>query len=139
MVEPTKGVYLFKSITHHVKHIAIIDDDKLTLMLTEKLLLNWFNGIKVSTFINASLALNSYADLPHTIPDLILLDINMPEVNGWDFLNIATEKNLPITVSMFSSSIDEVDINRAKTYQKVIAFITKPITKEKLLEVMQPF
>jgi CheY-like chemotaxis protein len=137
MIVSTKGVYLYRALAQNVKHIAIIDDDRLTLTLTEKLILNWLNGIKVTKFTNALTALESFENSPDTIPDLILLDINMPELSGWDFLNIASEKNLPITVCMFSSSIDEGDVIRAKTYQKVVAFITKPITKEKVLAVVQ--
>lgn len=137
MPEPTEGVYLFKDIVPNVKHIGIIDDDKLTLMLTEKLLKSWFSNIKVSTFLNAALALETFTTNPSLTPDLILLDINMPDVNGWDFLILASKKNLNLHISMFSSSIDEADIQKSRTYSMVHAFITKPITKEKILSVIE--
>jgi CheY-like chemotaxis protein len=60
---------------------------------------------------------------------LILLDINMPEMDGWGFLDAIQKLNVPtpISVVMVTSSIDKRDRNRAKEYSHVIEYVEKPL------------
>jgi CheY-like chemotaxis protein len=60
---------------------------------------------------------------------LILLDINMPEMDGWGFLDAIQKLNIPTSISvvMVTSSIDKRDRNRAKEYSHVIEYVEKPL------------
>ena len=63
---------------------------------------------------------------------IIFLDINMPQMNGWQFLDqIATLKMNP-AVYILTSSIDSNDIEKARTYKNIKAFLTKPLTQDKM-------
>ena len=79
------------------------------------------NGIEALTYISEHQTLGTYF--------LILLDINMPGMDGWGFLDaIKTLKvPTPISVVMVSSSIDKRDRHRAKEYSHVIDYIEKPL------------
>jgi len=74
------------------------------------------------------------------LPDYIFVDLNMPEYNGWDFLNgykrIYHSLRKAIKVYIVSSSIDPADIKRSKNYTFVDSFIMKPFSREFLHELM---
>jgi CheY-like chemotaxis protein len=64
----------------------------------------------------------------------VLLDINMPENNGWEFLDEVSKSQFlsPIEVIMLTSSVDKSDSVKAKSYPIVVDFLTKPLTSETL-------
>jgi CheY-like chemotaxis protein len=93
--------------------------------------------MQVIVYDDASEAVHQLSHWPHVeFPEIIFLDINMPEMNGWDFLEALQE--LPSHLSnkcrivMLSSSIDTADIRKARTYAMVEDFISKPLTVDKL-------
>jgi len=69
-----------------------------------------------------------------TLPDVILLDLNMPVIDGWDFLEtfetLIKEFKKGIRVFIVSSSVDEKDVLRSKTYVAVKGFISKPLSPD---------
>ena len=65
----------------------------------------------------------------HEHPDLIFLDLNMPEVNGWQFLEVLTEKQNQTQVVIVTSSTSIHDKEKAQKYAQVIDFLEKPLTK----------
>jgi CheY-like chemotaxis protein len=73
---------------------------------------------------------------------MILLDVNMPQMNGWDFLE--EYEKLPLQaiaktkVYIVSSSINNRDIEKSKTYKTVSGFISKPLDTEKMNEILKP-
>ncbi|MEC5164708.1 CheY-like chemotaxis protein [Flavobacterium sp. PL11] len=115
----------------------IIDDDKLTVKLMSILISKNEFCEDIQTFYNAEQALLQLKNVIKNdleIPDAILLDINMPIMDGWQFLdefNCLTIKK-PITIFMMTSSIDPADIEKAKTYEVVKHYVEKPITVKKL-------
>lgn len=78
---------------------------------------------------------------PQLMPDVILLDIRMPGMNGFDFLDELTKSEVfdpfGLAVYVLSSSLDHRDIDRAKTYPVVKGFYSKPLTEEMVMEMVE--
>ena len=78
-----------------------------------------------------------------SIPDIIFLDINMPVMNGWQFLeeyaHLRSDLQKNITIYMVSSSVDEYDIRKSKEFKTVSDYIIKPIQKEKFSQVLSSY
>ncbi|WP_339717301.1 response regulator [Cyclobacterium amurskyense] len=108
--------------------IVLIDDDPVSIFVTEKLISkNILEPFKVFSFNNATDALK---DINNIRPDYLFLDINMPEINGWDFLEMFKPVKKNPEIYILSSSIDETDISKAKQYDKVKNYLTKPLIKQ---------
>ena len=117
--------------------IYIIDDDAIFTKITTRLLqlggicdnfLVFKNGQEALDYIKPRIA-NS-----EPIADMIFLDINMPVMDGWEFLeNLKTVPNSDkLNINLISSSIDPLDIEKAESYGLVKNFLTKPISVDKL-------
>ena len=84
------------------------------------------------------------ANLEHqadqNLKTVVLLDINMPVLDGWEFLEQIQKSNFyhlaELEIYMVSSSTDERDILKAKDYDFVKGFIIKPLSKEKIQEIL---
>ena len=112
--------------------VIVIDDDAVVLFLHKVLIKKSKLPSNVRDFINAEEAMHF---LHHRTSDnnlLIFLDINMPHLNGWDFLDQI--EHLPyrekIYVVMVTSSINETDRKRAEAYTRVIDYREKPLSKQ---------
>jgi CheY-like chemotaxis protein len=68
--------------------------------------------------------------------DILLLDINMPQLNGWEVLDSLESLADPPTIYMLSSSIDKHDINRAQKHKLVRAYLAKPLTTESIQRIL---
>lgn len=115
----------------------IIDDDKLSIRLMSMLITKNNFCEEIISFHNPQTALNELiknALKPSSLPDVILLDINMPILDGWQFLDefklITFSKKILIFV--VSSSIDPSDLEMAKNYPTVKNYIIKPLSSDKL-------
>ena len=123
--------------------IYIIDDDPIVLLLTTKLLERHSNFIETKQFRNGLEAINKLrvvVENNEKLPDLILLDLNMPVLDGWQFLEafnlLKTNTDTPIYV--VTSSIDSADIEKARTaIPPLKGYIMKPINEQKLLEIQE--
>lgn len=121
--------------------ILCVDDDPITLMLYKMVIAKASFTEEIITAKNGQEALDYYNNLktngePHS-PELIFLDLNMPVMGGWEFLDNFIksdyqEFNTKTKVIVLSSTIDPTDIEKSKTYSIVIDFLSKPITKEML-------
>jgi CheY-like chemotaxis protein len=125
--------------------ILCVDDDPITLMLYKKVISNANFSKAIDSAQNGKQALNYFDNLKSdkennletSIPQIVFLDLNMPILSGWEFLDIFTNNDyasvFPDTkVIVMSSTIDPKDIEKSKSYPMVIDFLSKPITKEML-------
>lgn len=119
------------------KKIYIIDDDKLTVKLMTMLIKKNQFCDEIHSFFSAQSALEELKiniDDSDKIPDAILLDLNMPIMDGWQFMDEFIKLSIKKEISIFivTSSIDPADIKMAKKHQYLKDYIMKPITAEKL-------
>ena len=128
--------------------ILCIDDDPITLMLCKMVItkasfsneiITATNGEEALHYFNA-LKLSESDKLSTEHPQLIFLDLNMPVMGGWEFLDSFVSEDYSdfntIKVIVLSSTIDPEDLEKAKKYPMVIDFLSKPITKG-MLEYIQ--
>lgn len=117
------------------KIIYVIDDDKIYQFTMKKLLkmLGFENQVKF--FLDGEHAIQSInlaLDSKESLPDILFLDINMPIMDGFEFLDeflkIKTKFDKKIAIHIVSSSVDQIDIERIKINKDVISYITKPIS-----------
>ena len=84
--------------------------------------------------------LKSNSENVDSLPDYIFLDINMPIVDGWmfldDYAHLKNKLSKNILIYMISSSIDPRDMTRAKQNQEIRQYIIKPVTREKFIELL---
>lgn len=120
---------------------CVVEDDPLHLYLTKQV-------ISHSGLVNQTLEckngkeayemLTSRISLKESLPELILLDLNMPVWDGWQFLDefILIPVNQKITIYIVTSSSNEDDLKRAEKYNLRGNYIIKPITIDKLKEII---
>jgi len=126
------------------KNVFVIDDDKVFHFIIKKLFSKNNIDISPSFYLNGLEAIEEIKEKinsGNTLPDLILLDINMPIMDGWQFLDefrktrIVTQGERT-TIYLVSSSDSISDINKAKEYQDQIKdYFFKPMTLEDLQKI----
>lgn len=98
---------------------------------------------KVENGVEALEYLESTKDGKHPQPDLIFLDINMPRMNGWEFLEeyhkLDEDKKGKIILVMLTSSLNPADLAKSKTITEVHAFKSKPLTIESLQDILKEY
>ena len=128
----------------HIKNLALVDDDELFVFLTKMTIdeTNLVDMIKV--FRNGLDAINFLKENSNNqeqLPELILLDLSMPVMDGWQFLEeyikLKPRIGKKITIYIVSSSISPKDLGKAKSISEVSDYIIKPITKEALIEIIK--
>lgn len=112
--------------------IFLIDDQSISNFINRKLLeIEGYKG-EIIDFTNPSIALDRVMDEENI---LIFLDLNMPEMNGWQFLETLESKNIKHRIVILTSSTSILDRNKAKNHPSVVKFIVKPLNKEKLSKI----
>ncbi|MDB5192845.1 MAG: response regulator [Segetibacter sp.] len=130
-----------------ISKVLCIDDDQIALVLCDlvikkakfaKEVLTAMNGKEGLAFFSSYFKNNKEST---EAPQIIFLDLNMPVMNGWDFLEDYVMKyadRLPTTkVVIISSTVNPEDFSRANRYDMVIDFINKPLTTDGLEELMK--
>lgn len=118
--------------------IMAVDDDPITLMLFKKVVQKASFAGKIINAINGEEAIAYFNTINNeeTKPQLIFLDLNMPVMGGWEFLDLFNNSDYyhlnNTKVIILTSTIDPEDIKKSKTYPNVIEFLSKPITVEML-------
>ncbi len=122
-----------------VKRVCLIDDDHIFVYGAKRLMreFNFFEDLSI--FSNGQDALDHFeaqSQDPETLPSVIFLDLNMPVMNGWEFLEAFL--NLPgitshgISIYIMSSSVDPRDLEKIQSHPYIKNYILKPLTTEDL-------
>lgn len=124
--------------------VCIIDDDPIFVYGT-KVLLNYNSSFcsNIIVYENGKEALDDLRFMLKNnaeLPEVIFLDLNMPVMNGWEFLDELKKMDLPkrIGVYIVSSYVDPMDEEKSRDYDMVIDFISKPLTANKLKKSLVP-
>jgi CheY-like chemotaxis protein len=121
--------------------VLLVEDDPITVMVCDKIIRMTHFSENVTSCHNGKVAIDYLESIRDNgvIPEIIFLDINMPVMNGWDFLD-AFEKvksdypELP-RIYLLSSTVDPEDFKRAKKFSLVENFISKPLSREALEKI----
>lgn len=123
--------------------IALVDDDTTYRFITKKIISKQENVESINTFINGLEALNylkENANQDTALPDILFLDLFMPIMDGWQFLNefanLKSNYLNKMKIYICTSSISPHDVERAKSISAVSDYIIKPISKTKLIDIL---
>jgi two-component system, response regulator PdtaR len=116
-----------------INKLIFVDDDKIQHMINRKNILRINPEIDLLFFENPYEALEW---LKENDSDLLILDVNMPEMQGWDFLDELNKMKKDIQVKMLTSSMDPMDVVKSNAYPQVSGFLVKPLSNEVLTEIL---
>ncbi len=124
------------------KHILLIDDDEINNFLSKEIISMHMPLTKIDSFTNPEEALEYIREklkLQQPLPDIILLDINMPLMDGWEFLKsidkLEQRNHFTTTIYLYTSSVYHEDTLKAKNCSIVKKMFTKPLTAEAIEEM----
>lgn len=117
--------------------VFIIDDDTIHQRIAQIMIEKHQLFDDYTSYTDAEKALTflkEHKNKQSELPDVILLDLNMPVIDGWDFLDLLegfrSELSKAIRIFIVTSSVDEKDILRAQNYSAVNGFISKPLSPD---------
>jgi len=130
--------------------VLLIDDDRPTNFLHKRVIEKTGLGVEVQALTSASEALDfltgqgNYADAPQLIrPGIIFLDINMPGMNGWEFMDayhqLSESQKARIVVIMLTTSLNADDRERAAQDKDIATFYHKPLRSEMVMELVNQY
>ena len=123
--------------------LAVVDDDEVFQLIIRKQI--EMNDLKceIVQFLNGKDILDFLIenhDNQQDLPDIIMLDVNMPIMDGWEFLDtyrdLSPDIRKKIRLYMVTSSVIQSDIDKAKRDKNILRFISKPISNQQLAEIL---
>lgn len=124
--------------------ILVIDDDPLFMLLLKKTIIKYDLAKTISAFTNGLEAFDSLKPIinePSLLPDIILVDIEMPMMDGWEFLEefipLLQKSSKKISIYIATSSIAEPDKIKSTTYPLIKGYLHKPIDEPILSKIIE--
>ncbi|MGB5647185.1 MAG: response regulator [Muriicola sp.] len=127
-----------------IKSICIIDDDPITVFGIKKMLSSFDLADEIKTYVNGKEAIDEITlmiEQNTPVPEVIFLDINMPIMDGWQFLEkfLTLKVDTKIRINIVTSSIDPYDRQQWERFKAtthhLLEFKNKPIRKSDILEI----
>jgi CheY-like chemotaxis protein len=112
--------------------IMLVDDDVMTNQFNTLVIKKMHPETEIIGYTNASDAINYLKDNSKTMPEIIFLDLNMPVMNGWDFMEEYQKLGLDAEVVVLTSSKEESDKDKSRSYSKISGFELKPLSLDRL-------
>ena len=126
-----------------LKRILLVDDDEISNFINERKLKGSGIADRIDVCISGMKALQLLKEVQGSGecgPEVILLDINMPIMDGFGFLDefdkLPVEFIQPIRVAMLTSSLEKEEIRRSYEYKNVVDFINKPLSTDKIVALI---
>jgi two-component system chemotaxis response regulator CheY len=126
-----------------IKNVCIVDDDELFQFVMRQHLERLGMVENIHKFSDGEQALNyirSNTQHPELLPALILLDVNMPYMDGWQFMREYVKLEFPdgvnIKIYILSSSTHDSDLQKAKEFPKLAGYLVKPISKQLIQQIL---
>lgn len=118
--------------------LLIVDDDQIVVYLADKLFDRCFPELQLMRAGNGREAINFLNKSSKNYPEVILLDVNMPLVNGFEFLDWFHKEHQPpaglpfAKITVFSTAMRSEERKRSLAYEHVADYIEKPLTEDKI-------
>jgi CheY-like chemotaxis protein len=129
---------------NRIKTCCIIDDDPIFIYGTKRMMKETDFCESIVVYNNgkdALIGLQESYEITHKLPQVIFLDLNMPIMNGWEFLDefirMPSDSLDTTVIYVISSSVDPRDIEKVKEYELISSYILKPITPNDLKTVLK--
>lgn len=135
---------LTSEMKEKIESVLLVDDDSITNFINERLIkkLNITEEVKISVNGREALKYIHEASQSSSCPELIFLDINMPVMNGLEFLQSYSQgsycEKKPIII-ILSSSSNRHDFDELNKYPSVCGFVDKPLTEEKVKFILKEY
>jgi CheY-like chemotaxis protein len=127
-----------------IKNIGIVDDDPITVFGIKKMLNSTIDNVQVESYANGKIAIDALlqkTEENQQLPEILFLDINMPIMDGWQFLEefIKLPTKEKIRINIVTSSIDSIDYEKFKFYKDkthhLITYNNKPLNKNEIAKI----
>ena len=117
--------------------LVVIDDNAIEHLIIDRMLERTVSPPEVTHFYDARLSLTwlmDHCDQKDILPDIIFLDLNIPQYNGWRFLDdykkVEFDLCKHVDIYLITSSIDIDDLKKSKLYKCVKSYVIKPLTSK---------
>ena len=114
----------------------LIDDDTITNTMNSMIIGKVSPKSEIQICLNGEFALQILFNEDAPKPDVILLDINMPVMNGWEFLRVLSTEDFNIDIHMLTSSKDPSEEESSLAYTFVKSFVSKPLDYSKFKDIV---
>lgn len=130
--------------SNKIKKVILIDDNPVDLQVCKMVLTRLITDVEFKTFDNGFTAMQWIVEYEHKFTKrekyILLLDLNMPELDGWGFLDyferLKNDTKQKMSVYILTSSINTVDIERSKQFPSVRYFFSKPLTNKMIRGIL---
>ncbi|GAB4396209.1 MAG: response regulator [Microscillaceae bacterium] len=117
-------------------YVLLVDDDPINNLIIRKEIEKQSTAIEIKTF-QSGLAALEFLKVASARPGIILLDINMPDFSGWEFLKNYSVQPNPAPVFMITSSLIRKDREKARDFTIVKDYLIKPLSFEDVQKIIQ--
>lgn len=124
-------------LTKNNLELLLVDDDEVLLMILQRMFLKADPSLNIKLFESGERALQFLSENPHEENRFMLVDINLKDMTGWDFLSVIEETKDPSKIILITSSVDSNNHGLASRHPNVVRFFEKPITFSIIKEILE--